>query len=372
MKKINIIAVACILLGPASSSFAAVYEFAPLDTFLIYSQENKISLTASKYSYDMNGEQSDLVGGGKTGEMLGDTEMLQLAMHHQLNDQWSLNLQYYKPYYLKSHYDKGIYEGAGASLNTNALASTVKYQFNENWSAFGGLQIARTKADIQLNSTMTTGDPTATGMDLNIDISEETDSGYVAGFSYEIPAIALRTSLTYQSEIQHNATVTESGPLVSAISGGASDSSQSTSVIALPSGVTLDFITGINDTTLITLAVQWREWTQHSLNTDVAGNVAQFANNGITYRLGFINQTTEQVFTFAQVFYEEAVGGGTNPLAAVDGYRALAAGAAYDFGNTTLGFAIEYGKSDDVEDDAGTRFHNNSVLGINLVAEYAY
>lgn len=372
MKKITIIAAACTLLGPVSSSFAAVYEFAPLDTFLIYSQENKISLTASKYSYDMNGEQSDLVGGGKTGEMLGDTEMLQLALHHQLNDQWSLNLQYYKPYYLKSHYDQGIYEGAGASINTNALASTVKYQFNENWSAFGGLQIARTKADIQLNSTMTTGDPAATGMDLNIDISEETDSGYIAGFSYEIPAIALRTSLTYQSEIQHNATVTESGPLVSAMSGGASDSSQSTSVIALPSGVTLDFITGINDTTLLTLAVQWREWTQHSLSSEIAGEVASFPRNSMTYRFGFANQTTEEILTFVQAFYEEPVGGGTNPLAAADGYKALAVGAAYDFGSTMVALAAEYGKTDDTEDEAGTRFHDNTVLGINLVVEYAY
>lgn len=344
----------------------AVYEFAPFDTALIYSKENKAVVTLSHYRYELNGRQHPDFGGTKTGEMLQDTNMIQFGLRQGITEDLSLALQTFKPYDLRSKYHASIYEDSRAQFQTLALASTLKYRIDKNWSFYGGVQLARTEIGARFNANMT-----GVG-DLTIEKATDAEAGYLAGMTFELPEIALRATLSYQSKIDHEFQLTESGSLVNFVSGGLSERVTRKTTVTLPQAVGVDFETGINSTTLLTFSLLWRDWTEHHIRTQTVGDLANYPRDGFTYRLGFINQTTESVFTFAQLIYDKAIGGELNPLGPADGYRGILAGAAYDFGAVTMGFALEYGETDDVKDAAGTRFDDNPVLGANLLFEYAY
>ena len=367
MKKLTMAATLNVALGLPALAFGSGYEFAPIDPFLVYTPENRVGVLFSNYRYDFEGDYPADLGGGQTGEVFQDASMVQLTAHHEVNDQWSLSFQSFKPYDLRTSYTSGAYSGSSAQFQTTEALAILKYQFDDSWSVFGGPAVARTKVGASLNQVLTGGFG-----EVKVTSNPDTAWGYVAGGSFEIKDIGFRATLTYESEIDHTFNLRESGSLVSAATGGATDSIDSHSKVNLPEAITLDLFTGVTPTTLAFFTVHHRKWSEHQVSTAVVGDIASFPDDGTTFRLGLINQTTPNLITFGTLMYEDAIGGPYNPLAANDGYRGILAGVQYDFGAPSLGFALEYGKTDDVADAAGTRFEDNQVIGVNVSLDYAY
>ena len=136
-------------------------------------------------------------------------------------------------------------EGTKVEVRSESLTGLVGMKFGQNkeFQVYGGPVAQRIKADVKLR-----GDAylTATGYDLNV--NPDTDYGWIAGFQYSKPEIALKAALTYRSEIDHSMDVGEYMPLLALT--GEQPKQVNKMEVTTPESVNFDFQTGINPTTL--------------------------------------------------------------------------------------------------------------------------
>ncbi|MCP5775014.1 hypothetical protein NL389_34860, partial [Klebsiella pneumoniae] len=89
------------------------------------------------------------------------------------------------------------------------LTFLVGFQPTENWNLYGGAVYQTVKGNVQLRGTAY-GSTIALGK-YNADMKEDSAVGWIAGLAYQIPEIALKASLTYRSEIDHELATNEYG-----------------------------------------------------------------------------------------------------------------------------------------------------------------
>jgi len=362
------------LLSPLGVN-AAVYEFTPYDLTLVYSDKEKVSLAYSSYQYNFNGDYSDALGGGETGESFEDTNVYTFGVHKELSENMDVSAQLYDPYNLNVSHQNGFYAGTQALIETQTLAITFKYQLSEQYSVYGGPTINKTSGNMTINSniaSVSAGYSVGTVPSIEADFGSDTALGYVAGASFEIPDIALRASLTYQSAVDHSFDVTETSDLILSNTGGVTDESKSESEFSLPKAIMFDFQTGIAEGTLLTFTAQWREWSDQRIETSVAGELATYDKDAMTYKLGLAKQFNDQVAAYIQYIHEEPLEDEVNPLAPNDGYRGVFLAGSYLVGDTNLIAAYEYAVAEDVVDEMGTEFEDNVIQGITFMAEYYF
>ncbi|MEG2269197.1 MAG: long-chain fatty acid transporter, partial [Acinetobacter sp.] len=112
-------------------------------------------------------------------------------------------------------------------------------------------------------------------------IKEADGAGWLVGAAYQIPKIALKASVTYRSEIDQDATVTETGytalgtvnPAMAAVV--ASPDKKLT--ITTPQSVNLDLQSGIMADTVAFANIRWVNWKDFSIRPDKFGQVSELA-----------------------------------------------------------------------------------------------
>src|SRR5690606_36606641 len=159
----------------------------------------------------------------------------------------------------------------------------------------------------------------------NIEIEQEEAFGWLAGFAYQIPEIALKAAITYRSEIKHKAIGNETFTLQEAttlapdviVPAGTIRTLDNVGVSAItPQSENLDRQTGLAANTVAFANVRWVQWNQFALTPTYLKNA--FGNNLIDYsddqwsaNVGasrkFINKWTGS----ASVGYDSAAG---NPV----------------------------------------------------------
>lgn len=204
-----------------------------------------------------------------------------------------------------------------------------------------------------------------TSMDYTASGSRVGDWGALLGVAYEIPDIALRVALSWQSEIDHRFRTSET------LAGLDIDTDGGDTKVKMPQVVTLDFQTGVAPGTLVYGQVKWTEWSKWDVRTPeyegvTGGNVTGFDNDRTTWKLGVGRAFTDDVSGFAQVTYEAQNGDATSRLAPRDGFASLGVGGQYAMDNMTLRGGLEYVWIGDAEDASGTRFEDNTALGVGL------
>lgn len=362
------------LISPFGAS-AAVYEFTPYDLNLVYSDKEKVSFAYSSYRYNFNGDYSATLGGGQTGESFDDTNVYTLGLHKQLTDKLDISAQLYDPYNLNVSHQEGFYAGTEALIETQTLALTFKYQLNDSYSLYAGPTLNKTSGSMNINSnvaSVSAGYSVGTVPSIEADFGSDTALGYVAGASFEIPDIALRVSLTYQSKVKHAFDVTETSDLILSNTGGATNKATNESKFNLPKAIMFDFKTGVAEGTLLTFSAQWREWSDQVINASTAGELATYDKDAMTYKLGIAKQFNDEFAAFIQYIHEEPLEDKVNPLAPNDGYRGVFVAGSYLVGNTNLIAAYEYAVAKDVVDEMGTEFDDNVIQGVTLMAEYYF
>ena len=148
-------------------------------------------------------------------DMAEDYYFPSAAIKVQATDKISLGLLYDQPYGADATYkvDGSDFsdgtEGTKVEVRTHNLTALIGYQPTENWNIYAGPVWQTVEAEIKLR-----GAAYKALSGYNIKIEQEEAFGWLAGFAYQIPEIALKTSVTYRSEIKHKAKSVETHKLM--------------------------------------------------------------------------------------------------------------------------------------------------------------
>ena len=216
-------------------------------------------------------------------DMAGDYYFPSAALKLQLTNHFSFGLIYDQPFGAEASYSSSDYKlpnGAGAfqlagqttavDVATKNLAFILGFQPIETINLYGGAVYQTIKGDVQLRGTAY-GSDTGLG-NYNAEIKEDSAVGWLAGAAYQIPEIALKTSLTYRSKIKHEATTHEHGQskILSYNLPGSPTSPyvydvQTKTEIETPQSVNLDLQTGIMANTVAFANIRWVNWKDFSI-----------------------------------------------------------------------------------------------------------
>jgi len=253
--------------------------------------------------------------------------------------------------------------GTRAVARSDMLSALLRYRIDETWSVHGGLRIDRGSGEIDLRG-LAYGAPSfaptppgapvfAAGVNgYSVELDPRTDIGWTVGAAYEIPDIALRVVLTYNSEIAKDFDTTESFR--------GTEIGTSTTEVILPQSVNLDVQTGIAEDTLVFGALRWAEWSTFRIDPELftaavpAGLVD--LDDSWTWTLGAGRRFSDRFAARAAITYEP--GGDddlVSPLTPTNGLIALGLGGAYDVTEAvTLSGGLRYAWLGDAQAETGT------------------
>ncbi|WP_299612407.1 OmpP1/FadL family transporter [uncultured Tateyamaria sp.] len=292
-----------------------------------------------------------------------------------LNDRWSFALIGDEPYGADTFYDNdpaaSALGGTGATVDSYAITALARYKFNDNWSVHGGLRYQEVSASVTLGGLAFGAVNGYNGL-----FESEGDVGYVIGAAYEIPAIALRVALTYNSSTTHDLPTTESGLPIPSRNG------QSITEVETPESVNLDFQTGIAQDTLLFGNIRWANYGQTEVSpvgfTSVTGASLTDLETGYDFSLGVGRRFSEKWSGSLAVGYSTlGEDDFVSPLAPTNGQVSISVGAKYDVNEsfaiaggiryTDLGNAVP-----NTADTARGDFDGNDAISAGLRFEYKF
>ena len=224
-----------------------------------------------------------------------------------------------------------------ADVSASTLSIVGKYNVTERFSVLGGLkQVSSSGGPIEL-PLPTGGDPLASGWLLG----HEDGTGYILGVGYEIPEIALRAALTYESAIDlaFPTTATAGGAIAGTTTGGIGDAWN------------LQFQSGIAQNTLIFGNIRYSMWEDNQVSVPTGGGPAQISDfeDGYSISLGIARRINESWAVSGSIFYDPADDcGSASELSPQCENTALSLGARHTLDNgTNIDFGATYSKRGD-------------------------
>lgn len=249
------------------------------------------------------------------------------ALKLQLTDNISFGLLYDQPYGAKAEYRGdnvfvaspkdpvltglpittshlgGVTGNTNVEVDTQNISMVFGYQPTENWNIYGGGVYQTVKGDVSLRGSAYS---LYNGYDANI--KETGGVGWLAGAAFQIPEIALKASLTYRSEIDHDVNINESITLVDRLSDPkysgliglippkykpivegaiAANGAEGKTRITTPQSVNLDFQTGIMANTVAFANVRWVNWKDFAIRPYKFGKVSEAVGLAVDRPNGF-------------------------------------------------------------------------------------
>lgn len=155
-------------------------------------------------------------------------------------------------------------------LKSQNLSLVFGFQPTVNWNLYAGAVYQTIEGDLSLRGQAYS---IYNGYDATL---PETDAwGWLAGFAYQIPEIALKASVTYRSEIEHEVNAKETLPSLAALSlidatlgpiyANAIENADGKSKFTTPQSVNIDLQSGIMQDTVAFLNVRWVDWSEFAL-----------------------------------------------------------------------------------------------------------
>ncbi|WP_425917182.1 OmpP1/FadL family transporter [Acinetobacter sp. TSRC1-2] len=318
------------------------------------------------------------------------------ALKLQLTDHFSFGLIYDQPFGADATYSttdssspaalpgalaafqgQGLFHNGSESTKVEVKSQNISmifgFQPTENFNFYAGPAYQTIKGNVQLRGLAYGGAAGFGGY--NASIKEDSAVGWLAGMAYQIPDIALKASVTYRSEIDHDAQTTENfGPtsLFSALNPAQSNDTS----ITTPQSVNLDLQTGIMADTVAFANVRWVDWSNFSIRPDKFGraSVAAGANPALNKPNGFdlVAYTDEQWSAnvgvgrkFNQkwagnvsVGYDSGAGNPVSTLGPTEGYWNLGLGVQYSpAANYFIAGGVKYFWLGDADAQTGAQFN---------------
>ena len=322
--------------------------------------------------------------GGRNSQNVGEDYLsLGFAYKQDINDQLSYAIIYEKPFGADLSYASVASGGSVAFGGTKAhagydeLSAILRYKFNDNMSAYGGLRISRASGDVTPR-----GAAYVPLSGYNANFSNDTGIGYVVGAAYEKPEIALRVALTYHSAIKHEHDTKET-------IGGFPIGPVSTTEVSTPQSVNLDVQSGVAPGWLAFGQIRWVDWSAYDIDpivltkqtnggVFVKGGGLVDLNDSTTYTIGIGHKFNDQWSGAASVSYEEKGDPLVSPLAPTNGRLGVTLAAVYTTGNTKITTGINYTKLGDAKPETGTpdvaraNFTGNSAVGVGVRVGFSF
>lgn len=329
----------------------------------IFETGTYVELSFGSVSPDVSG---NLFGAFQSGDMAPSYTQMAGAYKRDLSDTLSMALIIDQPFGADVDYPAGTgypVAGSTATVDTVAITALLRYKFNDRFSIHGGVRNLTTEGEVSLPAVGPAG--------YTLDTTTENDWGYLVGVAYEIPDIALRASLTYNSEIDIAFTATED------LSGGAGGAVDTPLDVTLPQSINFDFQTGIAADTLLMFSARWAEWTKtviapqiYSSPGVVNDNLVDHNDDTISYSLGVGRRFNDQWSGSLSVGYEKSYGGIQGNLSPKDGYKSITAGLKYQITEqTAIAGGVSYVWVGDANTDLSgntTDFEDNTAIGVGL------
>jgi long-chain fatty acid transport protein len=359
------------LVASAGAASAGAVDRGMQSTAILFEKGNYVELTFGYLSPTVEGTESPLLGGQRSGNMYGNYETGSLSVKAKINDNLDAAFIIDRPYGAKTDYPTGtnyIAAGTTAGLSSTSYTALLKYRFASNISVLGGLRYQTLAADAFVPFLAPPGVP------IPYKVVGERDEawGYVLGVAWEKPEIAARVSLTYNSAIDYELPTTESSVF---------GTTTSTTETSTPQSLNLEFQSGIAPNTLLFGGIRWVEWSEFTISPPAyaalaGGTSLVFYNDDVvTYTLGLgykFNENWSGAVTYA---HDTAIGGYTLNLGPVDGYDSIALAATYTQGNVKVTGAIRYFALGDAVTQIGSfenNFEGNDAIGVGLRIGYTF
>lgn len=257
--------------------------------------------------------------------------------------------------------------GTIADARTNSQTLLLRYKVNERFSVHGGARVQSAAGNVTLSGLGYGG-----FNGYNVSLGADTGVGFVVGAAYEVPDIALRVALTYNSAITHEFRTFETV-------GGAPINPAGFSVteVETPQSINLDFQTGIAQDTLLFGGIRWAQWSEFKIDpavfTPLAGGGLVDLEDSTTFTLGVGRRFSDRFSGSVSVAYEkESDDDLVSPLAPTNGLLALSLGGRYTLDNAIISAGIRYNMLGDARPETGTpdtaraEFTDNNALSVGF------
>ncbi|MEO0990505.1 MAG: outer membrane protein transport protein [Pseudomonadota bacterium] len=347
---------------------------------IIFEEGNYLEFSVSHTTPDITG--TDLIVGGDIDNVGEDFTLGAAGLKVDLSEAFSISFIGEQPFGSDVFYPG---DGATSALGgTFAYADTFsyttigRYKFNDTFSVHGGLRYQ----EISDASITLSGLAYGALSGYNTDFGSDGAFGFVVGAAYEIPDIALRVALTYNSEITHDL------PTVESIS-GVVVAAPSFTEISSPESINLDWQTGIAPGTLLFGSVRYAKWSDLIISPDFfdaavdpteSGSSISQLDDVTSYSIGVGRQFTENFAGSVSIGYED--GGAddlVSPLAPTNGQSSIALAGSYDFDSgLRLSGGVRYTMLGDARAETGTPdtargdFSDNTAVSVGLRVGYSF
>lgn len=262
---------------PMTGAFAAAMDRSGQSIAAFLQPGNYFEAGISVLDPSVSGTTSNspLLGAGAnqaTGDMASDYYFPSAALKFQVTDNFSFGLLYDQPFGAEAEYSapnagltafSDLGEGTSAEVTTENLTAIFGFQPTENWNIYAGPVYQQAKGNVSLRGTAYSA---LSGYDATM--KKDGATGWLAGLAYQIPEIALKASLTYRSEIEHELSSNENINQILPGYGNADlllpaqpfTYSPGKTNVTTPQSVNLDLQSGVMENTVAFLNVRWVNW----------------------------------------------------------------------------------------------------------------
>lgn len=262
---------------PMTGAFAAAMDRSGQSIAAFLQPGNYFEAGISVLDADVSGKSSNspLLGATAnqpTDDMASSYYFPTAALKIQATENLSVGLLYDHPFGAKAEYSSANPlssfvangEGTAAEVKSENLTLLLGFQPNENWNFYAGPVWQTVEGEVALRGTAYSS---LSGYNANL--KKDSEWGWAAGLAFQIPDIALKASLTYRSEIEHElnsienvSTVVPGFPGIPAVGvpGQAFTYAPGKTNVTTPQSVNLDFQSGIMTDTVAFLNLRWVNW----------------------------------------------------------------------------------------------------------------
>ncbi|QIO06625.1 outer membrane protein transport protein [Acinetobacter shaoyimingii] len=318
---------------PTSAVFAAALDRSGQSIQAFLQPGNYFEAGISVLDADVSGKVKDgwtpanqsrgQIGGTDISDMAESYQFYNAALKVQMTENVSFGLIYDQPFGAKAQYstndkthtngpsnaspnptssahnlikNSGAFhngtEGTNVDVETQNLSMIFGFQPIENFNIYAGGVYQTIKGNVSLRGTAygpfgsgLCANEVACGQPKDKDgkitpydakISEDSAVGWLAGFAYQIPEIALKASLTYRSEIKHKVNVDENIGGIKILTTTVFDPKEFTegvTDITTPQSVNLDLQSGIMENTVAFAQLRWVDWSNFSIKPHKFGQL---------------------------------------------------------------------------------------------------
>ena len=386
--KASSIGIAIFLLSP-TQLYCAAMERSDQSIAAFLQKNNYFEISIAQLNAEISGQMPQhpelkalQVQDFSTGNLANNYLFSNLALKLQPSARYSIGLIYDQPLGIDLAYDyrpnsilgKQSLESAKLKVQTQNLTLLTGFQPDQNWNFYTGLSYQTLKGQINLyglSYSFLSG--------YNADIEQDSALGWLAGVSYQIPEIALKTSLTYRSAIQHAAHINETLSNVPL-----TFTTNMPTKIQSPKSVNLDVQMGLNPNNLAYSSIRWVNWKSYAIQPIQFGaiikdaarqypdliqefNLIDYRENQISGKLGIAHRLMDRWVTTSDISWDSGSGNLATPLNPANGFWGLGLGLLYNYDTKTesyIGLGLNYFKFNqaNISDNSSTSDHQIASL----------